>query len=293
LEYPELKVSQVAQSYFLEGEKHWIKCTEKIDGLLRENKAPKLSTDDVDYIKSKALLEKSLSYMEIPKVYEYLADLSAFIDDKAIMYYYQGMAAAMLKKSAKIQEDFYLESLKINKECALSIEQMVLINIQKNQNTEAEKYLNMYISIYPNSGRADYLKGILLLVRRQNDEAIELLKSSIKKDPKFLKGYFDLANYLEGNNKLNECAEILEQGIKYFPTHPSMLHRIGLIYLKLNNPNKALPFILKASELIPNHAQLYFDLARTYQKLNKKHYASYYLKKAIDIDPSMQNKILN
>ncbi len=293
LEYPEMKISQIANSYMLEGEKYWLKCIEKHESGIKSGKKNDISPEDKDYIKATELFLKSLSYMEIPKVYNYLADLALLVGNKYEMYYYQGMMLIAEKKPVKLVEDSFIESLKIKTDYLPSIEKLAVINFDLKNNDNSENYVNEYLKYDPSSGRSDYLQGRLALLKFDNDKAAVFFKSSIEKDPKFLDSYAKLTELLEYNKQIDEACAVLEKANNAFPNHPSYLHRLGLCYLKADKPEKAKEAIEKALELIPNHPNLNFDLAKVYQRLGKKNYASYYLKKAIELDPSLQKQILN
>lgn len=292
LEYPEMKISQIAQSYFLEGEKYWLNCINKIDAMTKKGDKPIISKDDKDYQKAMELFNKSLSFTEIPKIYNYMADLSSFADDRISLNFYQGMSIIAEKKPVNLAEEYFKECLNLKKDFLPAIEKLAIIYYNNRNQTEADKYTKEYIQYSPNSAIGDYLLGRMALLYNNIDEAIQLFKSAINKDQKYLNAYDNLTSCLDSKKLYDEECAVLEKANKEFPNHPTYLHTLGLCYMKANKPEKARDAIKKALDLIPNHAQLNFDLAKVYQKLGKKYYASYYLKKAIEIDPKLQNEIL-
>lgn len=292
LEYPEMNVSKIANSYLLEGERYWLKCADKIDNLRKAGKPIILPKDDPDYVKAIELFDKSLQYTEIPQVYRFLADLALFVDDKPQQNFYQGMNVYSDKKTISEAKEYFLAATNYDKKFLPAIEKLAMINLDSANFTEAEKFIQEYEQHNKDSAVALFLRGRFVLLNKKTDDAIELFKFSSAKNPKYVDNYIYLANCYESKGMTDDVCKVLKKLNEISPNHPTYLHKLGIAYLKAGKPDSAKEPLLKALELYPSHPMLNFDLARAYNKMGKGYYASYYLKKAIDLDPSLKNSIL-
>ena len=92
---------------------------------------------------------------------------------------------------------------------------------------------------------------------------------------------------LKGSKQLGKAIEILEQGIKLFPEHPTSYNNLGNIFRENNKLKEAEILIRKAIQIKPNYAMAYNNLGSVKKDLDQLLEAEYFTRKAIQIDPCL------
>ncbi|MCL2481671.1 MAG: hypothetical protein FWF38_08170 [Spirochaetaceae bacterium] len=95
---------------------------------------------------------------------------------------------------------------------------------------------------------------------------------------------------LEENFKEGEI--ILLQALKEFPDNYLPYYNLGVLYIKSDEPNKALPFLLKAEILKPNDCDIYTETAFAFSQCGEKEKAHDYYSKALGCADSKHSKAI-
>ena len=75
---------------------------------------------------------------------------------------------------------------------------------------------------------------------------------------------------LEGQGRLNEAREEMEQSLAIRPNTPEVLNNLGTVYMKLKQRDKAVKVLEKAVLLRPNYPLARYNLAESYEEINAK-----------------------
>lgn len=75
---------------------------------------------------------------------------------------------------------------------------------------------------------------------------------------------------LEGQGRLNEAREEMEQSLAMRPNTPEVLNNLGTVYMKLKQRDKAVKVLEKAVLLRPNYPLARYNLAESYEEINAK-----------------------
>jgi tetratricopeptide (TPR) repeat protein len=93
--------------------------------------------------------------------------------------------------------------------------------------------------------------GILYLSEGRKDEAIKQLRQAVEINPKFWRGHFELASALDKAGLLDEAAREYEVAAPEYKGNGEYQYRIGLVYMKLDQPSKAREHFMRCQELSP------------------------------------------
>jgi Tfp pilus assembly protein PilF len=106
--------------------------------------------------------------------------------------------------------------------------------------------------------------GILYRSQGRQDEAITQLRRSVEVNPKFWRGHFELASALDKAGLFDEAAREYEVAAPDYKGNGEYHYRIGLAYMKLNEPAKAKEHFLRCQELSPgsDSASKAYDLMK-------------------------------
>jgi type IV pilus assembly protein PilF len=104
---------------------------------------------------------------------------------------------------------------------------------------------------YASPEKAHLNLGILYLSEGRKDEAIRQLRQAVEINPKFWRGHFELASALDKAGKLDEAAREYEVAAPEYKGNGEYQYRIGLVYMKLDQPSKAREHFMRCQELSP------------------------------------------
>jgi Flp pilus assembly protein TadD len=104
---------------------------------------------------------------------------------------------------------------------------------------------------YASPEKAHLNLGILYLSEGRQDEAISHLRQAVEINPKFWRGHFELASALDKAGRLDEAAREYEVAAPDYKGNAEYHYRIGLAYMKLDQPSKAREHFILCQELSP------------------------------------------
>ena len=98
--------------------------------------------------------------------------------------------------------------------------------------------------------------------KNMSQMAYQLFKKAIKKDPRYMPSYIELAVLYEANGKSKDAEAILREALSIEPENQIVLGELGFLFAKNDRTKEALDFLSKVvqSELFPP-AQYYFAYA--------------------------------
>ena len=104
---------------------------------------------------------------------------------------------------------------------------------------------------YASPEKAHLNLGILYRSEGRQDEAIFQLRQAVEINPKFWRGHFELASALDKAGLLDEAAREYEVAAPDYKANGEYHYRIGLAYMKLDQPSKAREHFTRCQELSP------------------------------------------
>ncbi|XP_022378405.1 transmembrane and TPR repeat-containing protein 1 isoform X1 [Enhydra lutris kenyoni] len=148
---------------------------------------------------------------------------------------------------------------------------------------EAKMYYQRALQLNPQHNRALFNLGNLLKSQEKKEEAITLLKDSIKYGPEFADAYSSLASLLAEQERFKEAEEIYLAGIKSCPDSSDLHNNYGVFLVDTGSPEKAVAHYQQAITLSPSHHVAMVNLGRLYRSLGDNSAAEEWYKRALQV----------
>ncbi|XP_036721550.1 protein O-mannosyl-transferase TMTC1 isoform X1 [Balaenoptera musculus] len=148
---------------------------------------------------------------------------------------------------------------------------------------EAKMYYQRALQLNPQHNRALFNLGNLLRSQEKKEEAITLLKDSIKYGPEFADAYSSLASLLAEQERFKEAEEIYQAGIKNCPDSSDLHNNYGVFLVDTGSPEKAVAHYQQAIKLSPSHHVAMVNLGRLYRSLGDNSVAEEWYKRALQV----------
>uniref|UniRef100_A0A8C9BCQ3 Protein O-mannosyl-transferase TMTC1 n=1 Tax=Phocoena sinus TaxID=42100 RepID=A0A8C9BCQ3_PHOSS len=148
---------------------------------------------------------------------------------------------------------------------------------------EAKMYYQRALQLNPQHNRALFNLGNLLRSQEKKEEAIILLKDSIKYGPEFADAYSSLASLLAEQERFKEAEEIYQAGIKNCPDSSDLHNNYGVFLVDTGSPEKAVTHYQQAIRLSPSHQVAMVNLGRLYRSLGDNSVAEEWYKRALQV----------
>uniref|UniRef100_A0A8C8XSF6 Protein O-mannosyl-transferase TMTC1 n=1 Tax=Panthera leo TaxID=9689 RepID=A0A8C8XSF6_PANLE len=148
---------------------------------------------------------------------------------------------------------------------------------------EAKIYYQRALQLNPQHNRALFNLGNLLKSQEKKEEAITLLKDSIKYGPEFADAYSSLASLLAEQERFKEAEEIYQAGIKNCPDSSDLHNNYGVFLVDTGSPEKAVAHYQQAITLSPGHHVAMVNLGRLYRSLGENSLAEEWYKRALQV----------
>nr|XP_044631217.1 protein O-mannosyl-transferase TMTC1 isoform X2 [Equus asinus] len=148
---------------------------------------------------------------------------------------------------------------------------------------EAKMYYQRALQLNPQHNRALFNLGNLLKSQDKKEEAIILLKDSIKYGPEFADAYSSLASLLAEQERFKEAEDIYQAGIKNCPDSSDLHNNYGVFLVDTGSPEKAVAHYQQAIRLSPSHHVAMVNLGRLYRSLGDNSVAEEWYKRALQV----------
>ncbi|VCW98157.1 unnamed protein product [Gulo gulo] len=148
---------------------------------------------------------------------------------------------------------------------------------------EAKMYYQRALQLNPQHNRALFNLGNLLKSQEKKEEAITLLKDSIKYGPEFADAYSSLASLLAEQERFKEAEEVYLAGIKNCPDSSDLHNNYGVFLVDTGSPEKAVAHYQQAITLSPSHHVAMVNLGRLYRSLGDNSAAEEWYKRALQV----------
>ncbi|XP_076424477.1 protein O-mannosyl-transferase TMTC1 isoform X5 [Peromyscus maniculatus bairdii] len=148
---------------------------------------------------------------------------------------------------------------------------------------EAKMYYQRALQLHPQHNRALFNLGNLLKSQEKTEEAIVLLKESIKYGPDFADAYSSLASLLAEQERFKEAEDIYQAGIKNCPDSSDLHNNYAVFLVDSGSPEKAVAHYQQAIQLSPSHHVAVVNLGRLYRSLGENSMAEEWYKRALQV----------
>ena len=140
---------------------------------------------------------------------------------------------------------------------------------------------------------ADVFKNVLLELKTLTGQPGQSSFQELLPTPYLADQLLKQGNYHFRNNQLDAAIEKYEESLSIQPDCIETLFNIGVVYLNMDLPDKAMGFLYQVIEQKPDHEQAHNNLGVICQKLGQTKRAIDFFQKAIDINPKSQRALYN
>ncbi len=104
---------------------------------------------------------------------------------------------------------------------------------------------------YPTPQKAWLNLGLTFASQGRSEEAISAMRQAVEIDPKFYRAHYELASELDKTGRVEEAVRLYEVAAPEFRTDPTYHYRLGVVYVKVNDREKARIHLNRVLELSP------------------------------------------
>ena len=108
------------------------------------------------------------------------------------------------------------------------------------------------------------------------------MEESIEQDPENPMSHYRLGTLYKKKGELEKASEHYQKALSIQPEFSNALNQLALIYMKKGEDEKAISLLRKMIELNPEIVSAYYNLACIYAKQNRVEQSIYWVKKAIE-----------
>ncbi|NXM76179.1 TMTC1 protein, partial [Serilophus lunatus] len=148
---------------------------------------------------------------------------------------------------------------------------------------EAKDYYRRALQLNPHHNRALFNLGNLLKSQGKKEEAVILLRDSIKYGPEFADAYSSLASLLAEQERLKEAEEVYKAGIENCPESSDLHNNYGVFLVDTGSPEGAMSHYRQAIRLSPTHHVAMVNLGRLHRSLGQNKEAEVWYKRALKV----------
>ncbi|NWY13804.1 TMTC1 protein, partial [Aphelocoma coerulescens] len=148
---------------------------------------------------------------------------------------------------------------------------------------EAKDYYRRALQLNPQHNRALFNLGNLLKSQGKKEEAVILLRDSIKYGPEFADAYSSLASLLAEQERLKEAEEVYKAGIENCPESSDLHNNYGVFLVDTGSPEQAMSHYRQAILLSPAHHVAMVNLGRLHRSLGQNKEAEVWYKRALKV----------
>ncbi|NXG64925.1 TMTC1 protein, partial [Hemiprocne comata] len=148
---------------------------------------------------------------------------------------------------------------------------------------EAKDYYRRALQLNPQHNRALFNLGNLLKSQGKKEEAVILLRDSIKYGPEFADAYSSLASLLAEQERLKEAEEVYKAGIENCPESSDLHNNYGVFLVDSGAPEQAVSHYRQAILLSPTHHVAMVNLGRLHRSLGQNREAEVWYKRALKV----------
>jgi len=158
-------------------------------------------------------------------------------------------------------------------------------------NLSADKWLSQSLKLEPKDAQSWFYLGRIKYSQDQFASAIEAYQQCLKLEPRNAEAEYNIGLSYEGLTQKDEAIQAYENAIAWQaqngPKSPKPFAYLARVYLDENQPEKAVPYLLRAEEEFPQVSLIHEELGRAYSALNELTQAQEELEKAVWLAPDV------
>ena len=164
---------------------------------------------------------------------------------------------------------------------------------QQQQFDKAILLFDESIKKFPKSLEAYSNLANLLVIKGRSDIAKKILNKAIELNPKYLRPYSNLAGIFVGEGDFKKAEFFLRKSLEINPKDINNLVNLGCVLKDLGNPNQAEKYLRDALEINPIYDFALINLGAVLNELEKIDEGEQFLKKALKINPTSPTALNN
>ncbi|RJP82473.1 MAG: response regulator [Desulfobacteraceae bacterium] len=182
-------------------------------------------------------------------------------------------------------EKFYIKAAKMNKLDVIAFHRLGELYLQKNDVENAIKFLDRAMNISPRHVSRGVSFGKILVQKNMKDKAINVFKKVINltDDPLTLRE--DIAGFCMENEMYKYAADLLAFIVDQVPSRHDLILKIGHIYERLHDHEKAIHYLSQAENLMNEDVDIKISLAKIFMSLGQMFRAETKLRDVLELDP--------
>lgn len=131
------------------------------------------------------------------------------------------------------------------------------------------------------------------VAHREYGEAIAAYRGIVERYPDDLEPYWRLGVLLEGEERFEEAAAVLEKGRDLDSEYPELYNSLGSVYVKLRRPREAIAMYRRYVELAPGVANAHDSLGLGYEAAGDYPNAVASFTRALEISPEFEIALIH
>ena len=153
----------------------------------------------------------------------------------------------------------------------------------------AEKWLTASTTLNPKDEQTWFYLGRTKYSQTKYSSAIEAFQHCLKLDPRNPTAEYNVGLSFEGLNQNDEAIQAYQNAIAWQEQNetksPDSLVGLARLYLRQNQPENALPYLLQAVAAFPELSLAHEELGKAFSVLRRLHEAQEQLEKAVQLSP--------
>jgi tetratricopeptide (TPR) repeat protein len=161
---------------------------------------------------------------------------------------------------------------------------------------EYEKAAIVFKQLYDKSPTSDYYLNRFIdskMALKDYDEAMELIQSAIKRDPKVVSLYVQLGSIYERLGKVDEANAEYRRAIDNMPSDQFQINRLANAFMTQTKYELAVEVYLQGNKVLKDDGLFAFNLAELYRRMGEREEMMRYYLIALEMNPSQINNVRN
>jgi tetratricopeptide (TPR) repeat protein len=182
-------------------------------------------------------------------------------------------------------ETFYRTILRENPDCWLALNNMGLLELNRNQPQAAIPYFEQTLRFRPKDPEPENNLGAALQRLGRNREAIPHFEAAIRKWPDYANAYYNLGNAQFNEGRVADAVASFAASIRIDPRQTGARHNLGIAYLQLGRNDDAVAQFEQALAVRPDYPEAHHSLGLVLARLDRGPQALPHLRQAAALRP--------
>ena len=182
-------------------------------------------------------------------------------------------------------ETFYRTILRENPDCWLALNNMGLLELNRNQPQAAIGYFEQTLKYRPKDPEPENNLGAALQRLGRNREAIPHFEAAIRKWPQYANAYYNLGNAHFNEGRMAEAVASFTEAIRLQPAQTGARHNLGVALIQLGRLDDAITQFEGALAVRPDYPEAHHSLGLVLARLERYPQALPHLRAAVTLRP--------